>query len=444
MSQEQPPIRSRRELRRAREQHLEQTSQDQAAAEAASAADAASVQAAPGETAKTAGPETRRVRRVADTPVDAKPATERSSQIRARDRAALRAIKELADKEGQLAKGGPPTRRQLRLQQLQEELAPGTSNIPLVPPVAPAPPAAPISSVPGASPGGGAGSGTQSPGAPYRTAPDGAIRVTAGPPASGGGASPQPAEMSVEQALAARELLTAQARNQANKLEHIATLDADARPASAPAKAAADRETDEAAEDPQDLARQIAQAEREAILNKRAEAKQKLAEKAGRPAPAAATQAGSVKTGPATANNLAMVTPLEFVKVPGVDRPMMKPPATSFVPLVTSPGPKLGKEPDAAKQRSKRGRAAVLARAEAAAKAGRKRTAAGAVVDSEAVPPAAQPIAARAAYGLEPLDAATAGLARARRQQLLLLCLAVIAAAAVIAGIVFIAGGTGR
>lgn len=443
MSQEQPPIRSRRELRRAREQRLEQTSQDSPAAEAGAPADTTSVDAAPAEGPEAAAPETRRVRRVADAPVDAKPATERSSQIRARDRAALRAIKELADKEGQLAKGGPPTRRQLRLQQLQEELAPGTSNIPVVPSLASAPPAAPISSVPGASSGGTAAAGA--PVAPYRTAPDGAIRVTAGPPVTGGAASPQAAEMSVEQALAARELLMAQAQNQTNKLEHIASLEAEDRPvAAAKETAAADDETDGAAEDPQDLAREIAQAEREAILNKRAEAKQKLAEKAGRPASASVAPASTVKTGPATANNLAMVTPLEFVKVPGVDRPMMKAPATSFVPLVTSPGPKLGKEQDTAKQRNKRGRAAVLARAEAAAKAGRKRTAAGAVVDSEAAPPAAQPIAARTAYGLEPLDAATAGLARARRQQLLMLCLAVIAAAAVIVGIVFIAGGTGR
>jgi hypothetical protein len=45
---------------------------------------------------------TGRVRRVAPGPVDSPPAgsaAERSSQIRARDRAALRTIKELAEKE---------------------------------------------------------------------------------------------------------------------------------------------------------------------------------------------------------------------------------------------------------------------------------------------------------------------------------------------------------
>ncbi|WP_115788681.1 hypothetical protein [Arthrobacter silvisoli] len=427
MSQEQPPIRSRRELRRAREQHLEQTPLEHVAGTGK-----------PAEAPKKSGPETGRVRRVADAPVDATP-SERSSQIRARDRAALRAIKELADKEGQLSKGGPPTRRQLRLQQLQEELAPGTSMLPVVAPPAgsaavgsasaDAPPSA-IPLVQQAVPGGR----SAQPG-PYRTAPDGAIRVTAGPPVSA--AEPAPAEapaarpeMSVEQALAARELLTAQARNQANKLEHIASLE------NASGEAADAQAAGEVPEDQQALARQIAEAEREAILSKRAEAKQKLAEQTARPAAA--------KSGPATANNLAMVTPLEFVKVPGVERPMMKPPATSFVPLVTSAGPKLSKDQaTAAKQRSKRGRSAVLARAEAAAKAPRTRTVEDAAVDSEGASPAA-PVSARAAYGLDPLDAATAGLARARRQQLLILCLAVVAAAAVIAGIVFIASGISR
>ncbi|MGW9412388.1 hypothetical protein [Arthrobacter cupressi] len=435
MSQEQPPIRSRRELRRAREQHLEQAAPSGAAANsnghaARPAAQALAADSPAAETRKAPGPDTRRMRRVSDAPVDAEPSAERSSQARARDRAALRAIKELADKEGQLSKGGPPTRRQLRLQQLQEELAPGTSMIPVVPPVAAASADVPTPGAAAPAPG------KPAPAGPYRTAPDGAIRVTAGPSAPAAETSTQPAEMSVEQALAARELLSAQARNQANKLAHIASLDAAPAEGKAPEAAGAQNAGDEEAEDQQALARQIAEAEREAVLNKRAEAKQKLAEQAGRP-PAA-------KTGPATANNLAMVTPLEFVKVPGVDRPMMKPPATSFVPLVTSAGPKVGKESaTAAKQRSKRGRAAVLARAEAAAKAAGKRPAGDAVVGSEETSPAA-PVAARTAYGLEPLDAATAGLARARRQQLLILCLAVIAVAAVIAGIVFFASGTSR
>ena len=112
MSQEQPPIRSRRELRQARDERLDT--------------------AGPGE--PTEAEITGRSRRVADAPVDSVPGgAERSSQIRARDRAALRTIKELAEKEGQLAGGGPPTRRQLRLLELATETAPATQANTIVP-----------------------------------------------------------------------------------------------------------------------------------------------------------------------------------------------------------------------------------------------------------------------------------------------------------------------
>src|SRR6476619_2951401 len=117
MSQEQPPIRSRRELRQARDERLDTPE--------------------PGE--PTEAEITGRSRRVADAPVDSVRAdsvpagTERSSQVRARDRAALRTIKELAEKEGQLAQGGPPTRRQLRLLELATETAPATQANTIVP-----------------------------------------------------------------------------------------------------------------------------------------------------------------------------------------------------------------------------------------------------------------------------------------------------------------------
>ena len=117
MSQEQPPIRSRRELRQARDEHLD----------------------TPGPGEPTEAEITGRSRRVADAPVDSVRAdsvpagTERSSQVRARDRAALRTIKELAEKEGQLAGGGPPTRRQLRLLELATETAPATQANTIVP-----------------------------------------------------------------------------------------------------------------------------------------------------------------------------------------------------------------------------------------------------------------------------------------------------------------------
>ena len=150
---------------------------------------------------------------------------------------------------------------------------------------------------------------------------------------------------------------------------------------------------DPEAVDPEILAEQIALAERAAVLNRRAMARQKLAEQAGGAAapgdnqavdapstpgqpkaahfgiatPKPASPAGSEpkanqpkanppkdRPGPSTTNNLAMVTPLEFVQVPGVDRPVMKPPATSHVPVTTRPGTRV----PAAGRRQKRSRPA--------------------------------------------------------------------------------------
>jgi hypothetical protein len=412
MSQEQPPIPSRRELRRARDARVE-TGARPAVAEAGTTDDANHA---------SGGASVNRVRRVADAPLDAKPASERSSQARARDRAALRAIKELADKEQQLSRGGPPTRRQLRLQQLQEEVAPGTSAIPVVP----APGSGPrTSSIPAQAPG------KQQAGPDRKGAsPGGGVRVTAGPP-------PGAPEMTVEQALMARELLAAQANNQTNKLEQIAAMESAVQ--RVPAAESEASGTDAEPADPVVLAEQIAQAEREAILNKRAIAKQKLAEQNSRPAQARAE--------PSAASNLAMVTPLEFVKVPGLDRPVMKPPGTTFVPLVTSPAPKLKPGQSASgKPRSLRGRAGVLARAEAAAKPAGRRPASDSGSDGQAFAEAAEhpPVSASSAYGLEPLDAATAGLGRAQRTRLLVLGLVGIGAIALIAGIIMITSGLSR
>lgn len=393
-SQEQRPIRSRRELRRAREEQ-EQAGQ-------------APVQDAgqpPGRLAPLADPQSEgngggvqsqgnaRNRRAADGPVDAvvSGAQERSSQIRARDRAALRTIKELADKEEQLSAGGPPTRRQLRLQQLQAEVA--TSANPIVP--------APGAKTPEEAKGAQASQAQAQSKAPSATpTPD----------------SPSGDEMSVEQALAVRELIAAQVQNQTAKLEHIA-------------------EQDPLAVDPEVLAQQIALAERAAVLNKRAAAKQKLAEQAlpEKPDPKPGAVAAS---GPSTANNLAMVTPLEFVKVPGVERPVMKRPSTTFVPLVTSANPKAGASPQA-EGRSSRGRAGVLARAEAIARNARKRNAA--VVPGQAAE--RPPVSASTAYGLDPLDANTAGLARAQRNRLMQYGVLALGLIALIVGIIMITGG---
>ncbi|KQQ99783.1 hypothetical protein ASF74_10860 [Arthrobacter sp. Leaf145] len=404
-SQEQRPIRSRRELRRAREQNPEVQAEP----------------TAPQETEPADGAERSngRNRRAADAPVDAvgAAAQERSSQIRARDRAALRTIKELADKEEQLSGGGPPTRRQLRLQQLQAEVA--TSMNPIVP-------------MPGAKPKAADKDGEKP---PTRDEPQASPQSKTPAPTGSGGVPAAESEMSVEQALAVRELIAAQVQNQTSKLEHIA-------------------EQDPLAVDPEVLAQQIALAERAAVLNKRAAAKQKLAEQnqAERNQPGQSgpgqNQPGlnhpgqgkepSTSSGPSTANNLAMVTPLEFVKVPGVERPVMKRPSTTFVPLVTSSGPKLDPVQAPAKERAPRGRAGVLARAEAVARSSRNKATSTAETSEETQRP---PVSASTAYGLDPLDASTAGLARAQRSRLLQYGVLALGLVALIVGIIMITSG---
>ncbi|WOH17066.1 hypothetical protein IRJ34_11855 [Paenarthrobacter sp. GOM3] len=390
-SQEQRPIRSRRELRRAREEHPETTP------------DATSNDPAEAASAEEADRPNARNRRAANAPVDAvgPAAQERSSQIRARDRAALRTIKDLADKEEQLSGGGPPTRRQLRLQQLQAEVA--TSMNPIVP--------APDAAKPEA-----AKPETAKPKPEEEEAPAAATKADGGE----GKSAPAESDMSVEQALAVRELIAAQVQNQTAKLEHIA-------------------EQDPLAVDPEVLAQQIALAERAAVLNKRAAAKQKLAEQATPDqVKAEPRKPNPGNSGPSTANNLAMVTPLEFVKVPGVERPVMKRPSTTFVPLITSAGPKLEAEPTAGKKPGVRGRAGVLARAEAVARSARKKPVPLAEPGEEAQRP---PVSASTAYGLDPLDANTAGLARAQRNRLLQFGVLALGIVALIVGIIMITSG---
>jgi len=371
--------------------------------------------------------------------------TERSSQVRARDRAALRTIKELAEKEGQLAQGGPPTRRQLRLLELATETAPATQANTIVP-VSPRTRATPVVS-PAQKNAAQKDAGQKNTG-PEDAAPKDAGQKSTGPKdaapavaaapapkapaadgAGPGGKTPQ--GMTVEQALAARELLAEQAKNQVAKMEHIAATDPDA-------------------VDPAVLAEQIALAERAAVLNRRAAAKQKLAEQNSQPA--------APRNDPTTANNLAMVTPLEFEKVPGVERPVMKRPATSYVPVVTNPGPRLDaprkpglRRPGLSRQRpaapatgSAAGRAGVLARAEAAAKAGPARAAANTAGENDERLVGGEPVAANSAYGLEPLDAATAGLGRARRLRMLQLGVLALGIVALIAGITLIVTGLAR
>jgi hypothetical protein len=430
MSQEQQPIRSRRELRKARDEALAQNRNaappgagESAPASKPPASKAPAPKPAASKRPASAGTDTPAPAGAEKAPglVGSAPggsAAERSSQIRARDRAALRTIKELSEKEEQLSAGGPPTRRQLRLMQLKEQAV--TSAMPVVPP---ADGGAPTGKSPASSPD----SSSRTAGKPApATGPKPAGQPSTGPgprPATPAG-DELPGGMTVEQALEARTLLAEQAKNQIAKMEHIAA-------------------TDPEAVDPDILAQQIALAERAAVLNKRAMAKQKLAEQN--------TPQQSGQNGPSTAGNLAMVTPLEFEQVPGVDRPVMKRPATSHVPVVTNPGPRVSGRGNRTAKASRpsapsTGRSRVIARAEAAAR-------------SAAAPPAAarqnaawtdesgedvtslQPVSAKSAYGLEPLDAATAGLARANRLRLIQLGVLALGAIALIAGIIMIISG---
>lgn len=426
MSQEQPPLRSRRELRQARDERAE--SRQDTGPSAPGPVPPASNAPGNGTPAPAREDGTGRIRRVAPGPVDSvrtPSGSERSSQSRARDRAALRTIKELAEKEERLSGGGPPTRRQLRLQQLQAEAAPATAANLIVPPARTSaqrtvPQARPGQSVPQARPGQPSSpKGNSQAAAPQADAPEANAE------------SKLPEGMTVEQALAARSLIAEQARNQIAKMEHIAANDPEA-------------------VDPEILAEQIALAERAAILNKRAMAKQKLAEQASQPV--------HPKTEPSAVSNLAMVTPLEFEKVPGIDRPVMKKPATSYVPVVTNPGPRLqpagtkGARKTGPAKRTARpatGRAGVLARAEAAAQAAADP--ASAVQASAAGEPWAAEtgenfvdkprVAANTAYGLEPLDAVTAGLGRPHRIRLLQLAVLALGIVALIAGVTMIISG---
>ncbi|MGY4542248.1 hypothetical protein ACVWY0_002161 [Arthrobacter sp. UYNi723] len=429
MSQEKPPVRSRRELRQARDENT-----------------------APGSNGPGQVSPASKQRRAADAAVDSVPEqsqAQRSSQIRARDRAALRAIKELEEKEGQLSAGGPPTRRQLRLQQLKEQAV--TSANPIIP--APMGQPLPSQAAPSQTAPSQTGPSQPKPGQSKPGHDSGVSAEMAGPAAPPNGAG-VPAGMSVEQALAARTLIAEQAKNQLAKMEHIASLDPEA-------------------VDPDILAEQIALAERAAVLNRRAMAKRKLAEQAAPAQPVSApTQAANPQaaathsvpqTGPATADNLAMVTPLEFVQVPGVDRPVMKPPATSYVPLATQAGPKVrpggkgrqpsttSKEPAAGSaQAAASGRSRVIARAEAAARAAAAPKRVVPVQPVVADTPVGEPddlfddlprIPARSAHGLEPLDAATAGLARAKRLRLMQVLVLAFGIVALISGVILIVSG---
>ncbi|TDK24114.1 hypothetical protein E2F48_15200 [Arthrobacter crusticola] len=408
----------------------------------------------------TAGGEPRRSRRAADAPVDAEARTpERVSLARARDREALRTYRALAEHSVPtvaMSYDAMPTRRQLRLQQQEAQAA--RAEAPAAPPAGTGPdsstpaPSASAASTPGdssaASPAQGSASVAAARGG---TAPDTSARQAEGRPLDpdgtpierrvaqvplegrrdrrrrtgreGEGAAGEPqatgaaptaaqgaagGDLSVEQALAAREVIAAQARDQVAMIE-------------------AAQGTDPFAVDPAILAKQKALAERAAVLNSRAQKIQQLSEENSQRRPQSSD--------PTTAHNLSIVAPPEYVQVPGVGGPVLKAPTTSHVPVVRrtppskpsvqvpAPAP-AGKDPERRSQ--------VLAQAETLARSHGRTTDDGAT-----------PVRAQSAHGLDPLDAMTAGLARVRRMRYLQFSILGLGVLALLAGILMIVSGFG-
>ncbi|MBJ2122337.1 hypothetical protein I6N91_15245 [Arthrobacter sp. MSA 4-2] len=420
----------------------------------------------------TAGGVQRRSRRAADAPVDAEVHTsERVSLVRARDREALRTYRALAEHSVPAVASSydaMPTRRQLRLQQQEAQAA--RAEAPATAPggtvqgdSAPAASTAAASTAAesasdastraNASDGSGAHGSAGAAPSGARTAPETAAphaegrplhpdgtpierriaqvplegrrdrrrRVStegdgaAGPQAPGAAPAGQGAvgeDLSIEQALAAREAIAAQARDQVAMIE-------------------AAQGADPFAVDPAILAKQKALAERAAVLNSRAQKIQQLSEENSQRRPQSSD--------PTTAHNLSIVAPPEYVKVPGVGGPVLKAPTTSHVPVVRRPLPsKPSAQPaapasaPASTGKGPERRSQVLAQAETLARN-----------HGRATDDGATPVRAQSAHGLDPLDAMTAGLARVRRMRYLQFSILGLGVLALLAGILMIVSGFG-
>jgi hypothetical protein len=205
------------------------------------------------------------------------------------------------------------------------------------------------------------------------------------------------------------------------------------------------------------LAQQKALAERAAVLNTRAQKIQQLTQENRQRKP--------LLNDPTTAHNLSIVSPVEFVRVPA-ESPDAPAPSTSHIPVVTGTPPAQGgtalgavapavvprrpasgsaeaqpvvtapavpsKPPSSALSPDSAGRSRVLAEAEAMVREQRR-------PGSDGV----TPIRAQSAYGLEPLDAMTAGLARVQRMRIVQYSVLGLGALALITGIMMIVGGFG-
>ncbi|GAA1130967.1 hypothetical protein [Arthrobacter flavus] len=302
----------------------------------------------------------RRSRRAADAPVDAASThpVERVSQTRARDREALRAYRALAEQRPPAEAVPEPSRRQRRVQQLGAS----TPSHQTLPPTAAE--TAPEVDRPVAGLGpvreGGRRDRRRRMDGPTDRAEGNAAKPTgqAAGPEDDSAAVPVD-QMSVQQALAAREAIVQQAQEQVAQMETV-------------------NDDDPFTVDLEILAQQKALAERAAVLNSRAQKMQQLAQANEQWKPSA--------NDPTTAHNLSIVSPKEFIRVPGVPHE------------VHSAGP------------------------------------------TAPTSDAAVPIGARTAHGLEPLDAMTAGLARVKRLQLLQYSIVSLGALALVTGIMMISG----
>ncbi|MDJ0355406.1 hypothetical protein [Paenarthrobacter sp. PH39-S1] len=210
--------------------------------------------------------------------------------------------------------------------------------------------------------------------------------------------------LSVEEAVAAAHALVEDAREQIDNLPAAATADP-------------------LAVDPDIMAQQRAMAERAEVLNRHTQAREWPAQDS--------TQSNPPISDPAAAHNLAMVTPLEFIRVPGIDRPVMRPPTTSHIPVVSRLMPLTRTGPASSP--------AVPAADVPAQSPTRDQLPAAAFERTER-----PPLPAGSANGLEPLDAVTAGLGRLQRNRLILWGAILIAAVALITGFILIITGLAR
>ncbi|MFC3298978.1 hypothetical protein FJV46_12085 [Arthrobacter agilis] len=324
--------------------------------------------------ATTAAEGPRHSRRAAAAPVDAVPEARHEHDARARDRDVLRSGTAPAEADAVNDDGARVevfTRRQLRLQQVDGRAVLPTSSTTGTA----APEAADASAASEPAPGGRRDRRRS------ETTSHPRVPSAGAPPRPAPGRTGTPGDLTIEAALAARNALAKDASDLADTL-------------------AAHREADPFAVDPDLLAQQQALAQRASLLNARA----RLVQERSDPNPG-----GDSWRDPTTPCNLSILTPPEFVSVPGGSGSVLRAPATSHIPIVVPSH-----------------RSADRTANSGAAAGGQER--------------AAGPVRAQHAFGLDPLDAMTAGLGRRRRIRYIQYSMIAVGAAALATGIMMTVG----